>query len=393
MKTISLDDPVFGSKEAIVQGSNETKESSGASEIEAAFQGGSSEEWVDVDEEEKIDSDSAFLDDAMDAIGAAFESEDDEEASIESTSSLNSNDNSGRVLDGNQSGGSSESEIAKAFEGSEAIGSGNGLAEDLPDNDGGTAEASSNPPKDGEAEQARAEEAPATIEEPKPIEAAPEEIKVAPEIKASEPIPVVEWDEEAEKRKDERTFFKQLKEANLEVRVIESEIEDAKENLKILKSKLKLASAVLLQITSKGVEYRKKPKPIPVEARYVPPPSELISSAPPDNKMKEVQEASALAVAQSVSAPSEAIKPEDPKPVENWEAIETASILEGIEGLGKKKREALLDSFPNLGKLMQARTEASKENLPFAKLLPKGIGETIGTEIINRMDARIVPGM
>ena len=53
----------------------------------------------------------------------------------------------------------------------------------------------------------------------------------------------------------------------------------------------------------------------------------------------------------------------------------------------------MIEHFPTFGKLMDAREEAGKEHVSFHSLLPKGIGETIGTEIINRMDAKIVPGM
>jgi hypothetical protein len=182
---------------------------------------------------------------------------------------------------------------------------------------------------------------------------------------ASEPVVEIQWDEEAEKRKDEAAFFARLKELNEAIDNAESTLDEAKEEVKLAKATHNLAVASLQHFASKGVQYRKKPVPKPIETK--------------------LEGAEAAASADS--------KPIETVPESEWRQWETASILDGIEGLGSKKREAIIEHFPTFGKLMDARTESGKEHVAFHTLLPKGIGETIGTELINRMDAKIVPWM
>jgi hypothetical protein len=184
-----------------------------------------------------------------------------------------------------------------------------------------------------------------------------------------EPEQVVEiqWDEEAEKRKDETAFFARLKELNEAIDYAKETLNEAKEEAKLAKDTLSVAVAQLQNFASKGVQYRKKPVPKP---------------------------AVDLAKQASKSEPANTNEPRPEQiPESEWRSWETATILEGIEGLGAKKRDALIEHFPTFGKLMDARTESTKEHVSFHSLLPKGIGESIGTELINRMDAKIVPGM
>ena len=177
------------------------------------------------------------------------------------------------------------------------------------------------------------------------------------------------WDEEAERRKDETAFFERLKELNLNIEHAKETLNEAKEEAKLAKDTLSVAVAQLQNFASKGVQYRKKPVPKPAVD-----PAKQASKSEPTNANTN-----------------------DPKPEQipesEWRLWETATILEGIEGLGAKKRDALIEHFPTFGKLMDARTESTKEHVSFHSLLPKGIGESIGTELINRMDAKIVPGM
>jgi hypothetical protein len=68
--------------------------------------------------------------------------------------------------------------------------------------------------------------------------------------------------------------------------------------------------------------------------------------------------------------------------------VSTESIIDqlgGIEGLGKKKREALLEECPTLGHLEDMRRDASLKGIPFCQILPKGIGESIADELESRM--------
>lgn len=190
---------------------------------------------------------------------------------------------------------------------------------------------------------------------------------VAESIVESEPVVEIQWDEEAEKRKDEAAFFARLKELNEAIDNAESTLDEAKEEVKLSKATHNLAVASLQHFASKGVQYRKKPVPKAPQVQQV---------AQADKPQSDVAEAAPTGI-----------------PETEWRAWETASILDGIEGLGTKKREAIVEHFPTFGKLMDARTESGKEHVPFHSLLPKGIGEAIATELINRMDAKIVPGM
>jgi hypothetical protein len=202
-------------------------------------------------------------------------------------------------------------------------------------------------------------------------------IQLASEI-SSTTIATVEivWDEEAEKRKDETAFFAKLRELNVAIDTAEENLEEAKEEAKLAKATLNLAIANQKHFTSKGVQYRKKPVPQSIAEPVKP-----------------------VALVESNVEGSQELKTEEPKavpvaiPESEWRAWETETILDGIEGLGAKKRETLIEHFPTFGKLMDARTEAGKEHVSFHSLLPKGIGESIGTELINRMDKKIVPGM
>jgi len=201
-----------------------------------------------------------------------------------------------------------------------------------------------------------------TVQESEPVEtASTQEPPTVEGIQATETVEdEAVWDEAAERAKDERDFFEALKEARLELKSAESEWEGAKSNAKIAKEEYSLAQARLYQIAEDGVVYRKKPQP-----------KKAIEAKQPVEQ-KQQQELSQ---------------------VQGWENIETSTILAGIEGLGAKKRDLLIDSFPTFRHLMEARTESSKEHVTFASKLPKGIGEGIATEIIDRMDRAIVPGM
>lgn len=55
--------------------------------------------------------------------------------------------------------------------------------------------------------------------------------------------------------------------------------------------------------------------------------------------------------------------------------------LESISGFGAKKREALYDLCPTIGKLEDLRAEASVACMPFATKLPKGFGEGLAEKI------------
>jgi hypothetical protein len=198
---------------------------------------------------------------------------------------------------------------------------------------------------------------------------------IVPVPNGFELIPEIVWDEEAEKRKDETAFFDRLRELNVAIDTAEENLDEAKEEAKLAKATLNLAIANQKHFTSKGVQYRKKPLPQPIAtpAKTI----ALIESSVEGSQETKTEETKAVPA---------------PIPESEWRAWETETILDGIEGLGAKKRETLIEHFPTFGKLMDARTEAGKEHVSFHSLLPKGIGESIATELINRMDAKICPG-
>lgn len=177
---------------------------------------------------------------------------------------------------------------------------------------------------------------------------------------AFEEEPEIIWDEEIEKRKDEKHFFDRLHALNEAIESAKEILNEAKENAKIAKDTLSVAVAQLQSFVSKGVQYRTKPTKKPKKEEAAQEDSSFQPNVIPDSE---------------------------------WRSWGTDTILEGIEGLGSKKREALLEHFPTFGKLMDAREESGREHISFHTLLPKGIGESIGTEIINRMDSKIVPGV
>lgn len=176
-----------------------------------------------------------------------------------------------------------------------------------------------------------------------------EETSEASTVVAEVPATQIEWDEETERKKDESAWMAALKNAKVMLQEAKEQLADAKENLKIAKSNEKLALSQLVRISTEGPKFRDKPTPV-----VAPVDSPVVSS-------------------------------ENPTSSDDWRSIQTSTLLEGIEGLGAKKREDLLDSFPTLGSLEDARAEASKEFVPFRSKLPRGIGEKIADAIEEAM--------
>lgn len=226
--------------------------------------------------------------------------------------------------------------------------------------------------------------------ESEPVATAPETTEPAKPVEATEPTetPEPEWDAAAERKKDESAFIRELKELSVEVSTKEAELEALKEQIKVAKAEHNLAVAKLQAFAAAGVKYRSKPtKP----AKPTPKPADTkVEPA----KTEPAKAGSTDAPKPATDAPTTTVDaPKEEMGKESWRATKTESILEGVERLGKTKRAKLLEHFPTFGHLMDARIEASKEFVPFAKKLPDGIGEGIATELINRMDAVIVPGM
>lgn len=83
----------------------------------------------------------------------------------------------------------------------------------------------------------------------------------------------------------------------------------------------------------------------------------------------------------AILPPSRIVPAED----ESWKAAPiTVLRLAEIQGLGPSKRTRLIDAVPTMGALENIRAEASLKCLPFASLLPKGIGQATADEIEER---------
>jgi hypothetical protein len=78
------------------------------------------------------------------------------------------------------------------------------------------------------------------------------------------------------------------------------------------------------------------------------------------------------------------------QPASDWQATPTKELLAGIKGCGAKKLEAICDVAPTAGKLQELRIEASTGCRDFREVLPKGCGEQLADEIINRLDDHIM---
>lgn len=68
-----------------------------------------------------------------------------------------------------------------------------------------------------------------------------------------------------------------------------------------------------------------------------------------------------------------------------WREITMLQVIDGIDGLGTKKREALLGAFENFGQLEDARAKASSQHKPFKDVLPDGLGETVAQKLDDRI--------
>jgi hypothetical protein len=165
-----------------------------------------------------------------------------------------------------------------------------------------------------------------------------------------------EWDEAAEHSKDDAKFMAELRETSEEVKQATELVDQLKAALKDAKAELAVASKRLQRLAATGPTYRTKPEP----------------KQEPDPTTNDLPE---------MGDPFE----DEPEESTEWRSIKTDTLLEGIERLGAKKRESIIDACPTLGDLEDLRGEASKQFKQFKDLLPKGIGDGIASELEERM--------
>lgn len=124
---------------------------------------------------------------------------------------------------------------------------------------------------------------------------------------------------------------------------------------------------------------------------------EKLKSLP--EKLLEIRDPTARSLIESIQEEMESH--EEAKPdsdisesdYQAWREISTQVIIDAkIPGLGTKKQEQLLEQFPTIGHLEDARTEASKEHCHLAKKLPKGFGDTTADAIEKLMSDLLIKG-
>lgn len=98
---------------------------------------------------------------------------------------------------------------------------------------------------------------------------------------------------------------------------------------------------------------------------------------------------SAIATAVRNDKDSRPIPIDDPNADQSWRAIPTSEILDGIKGMGDKKRDAIISLIPTMGDLEDLRGQASIAHKPFRSVLPKGVGQGMADEIEERALSRM----
>ena len=165
------------------------------------------------------------------------------------------------------------------------------------------------------------------------------------------------WDQDCnEATKQHEITIEQTKALMVE---LDKQISYKTDELKSIKDEKKGAVERLIRLEAKGPEFPPKPQPKPVVASG--------SAGEPTEGNTTTAEV------------------KEPNTDDSWRLVPTVKILEGIERLGQKKMDSIVDAFPTLGDLEDIRGEASKGFVHFAEKLPDGIGKTIADKIEERM--------
>lgn len=70
---------------------------------------------------------------------------------------------------------------------------------------------------------------------------------------------------------------------------------------------------------------------------------------------------------------------------DSWRDKPTGELLDGVNGFGAKKRDALIDVAPTAGDLEDLRGQASKAHKSFREVLPNGFGQKLADAIEDRL--------
>jgi hypothetical protein len=142
----------------------------------------------------------------------------------------------------------------------------------------------------------------------------------------------------------------------------------AEEVFKAAKATEKACLSELSALINRGPDY---PKPIDPNINQGGDPSDPIAAAVRNDK------------------DSRPIPVDDPNADQSWRAIPTSEILDGIKGMGDKKRDAILSLIPTMGDFEDLRGQASVAHKPFRSVLPKGVGQGMADEIEERAITRM----
>jgi hypothetical protein len=118
--------------------------------------------------------------------------------------------------------------------------------------------------------------------------------------------------------------------------------------------------------------------------------SALINRGPDYPKpINQGGDADPIAAAVRNDKDSRPIPVDDPNADQSWRAIPTSEILDGIKGMGDKKRDSILSLIPTMGDFEDLRGQASIAHKPFRSVLPKGVGQGMADEIEERALSRM----
>lgn len=108
--------------------------------------------------------------------------------------------------------------------------------------------------------------------------------------------------------------------------------------------------------------------------------SDIVTGKPlPIDRVKEAREKQkATAAKVAIAAGGDAID-------DDWRKVPTADLVDGVEGMGAKKLDALVTLAPTAGDLEDLRGQSSKAHQSFKEVLPDGFGQTLADRLEDRL--------
>lgn len=110
--------------------------------------------------------------------------------------------------------------------------------------------------------------------------------------------------------------------------------------------------------------------------------SALINRGPQYPDSKPINQGGESPIDAAVRGPSPTL--DDSNADQSWRNIPIAPMLDGIKGMGEKKREAILSLTPTLGDFEDLRGKASQSHKQLYEVMPKGVGRAMADELEER---------